>query len=80
MYKLLPLILLSGCQLYGGASIHDRAADSEFEEEKLIATIGASKEINENLEVYIEHLSQPMYEENGYGINQAGFKIKIKLF
>ena len=86
MYKLIPLIFLSGCHLYGGAAVHDRAFDSEFKEDNIITVLGASQELNDNFEVYIEHLSMPFEKEqansNGYGtgINQAGIKAKIKLF
>ena len=86
MYKLPPLILLSGCQLYGGAAIHDRAFDSEFKEDNVITVLGASQELNNNFEVYIEHLSMPFEKEpsnsdgKGWGINQAGIKAKVKIF
>ena len=86
MYKLLPLIFLSGCQLYGGAAIHDRSFDSEFKEDNVITVLGASQELNDNFELYIEHLSMPFERERpnsdgyGNGINQMGIKAKIKLF
>jgi len=80
MYRLFPLILLSGCQLYGGMAFHDTSADSHFKEDKLIGTLGVSQEITENFELFAEHLSMPMITENGLGINQVGAKIKIKLY
>lgn len=78
--------LLSGCHLYGGMSVHDRAFDSEFKEGKVITILGASQELNDNFEIYIEHLSMPFEKEKpnadgyGNGINQVGMKAKIKLF
>ena len=72
-------LLLSGCQLYMGAAVHDKSFDSEFKQERVMTTIGASQDITNNLEVYIEHLSLPTYKEKGYGINQAGAKLKVKL-
>jgi hypothetical protein len=79
IFRLIPLFLLSGCQLYGGAYIHDKAMDSEFKQERLITTFGMSEDINKNLEIYIEHESQPLYDEKGYGLNKLGFKLKTKL-
>ena len=72
-------LLLSGCQLYMGAAVHDKSFDSEFKQERLLATIGASKDITENIEIFIEHTSQPTYEETGYGISKVGIKLKAKL-
>lgn len=86
MYKLLPLLLLSGCHLYAGATVHDRAFDSEFVEDNVITTFGASQELSENFEIYAEHLSMPFEQEQanskgqGNGINQAGIKAKVKIF
>lgn len=80
MYKYLPLTLLSGCQLYGGMAIHDTSADSHFKEDRLIGSIGVSQEVTENLELFVEHLSMPTVTENGLGINQAGFRIKVELY
>ena len=79
MYRLLPLLLLSGCQLYMGAAVYDKSFDSEFKQERLLTTIGASQDMTENIEVFIEHTSQPTYEEEGYGISKAGVKLKVKL-
>ena len=86
MYKLIPLIFLSGCQLYAAAGVHDRAFDSEYNEDKFIGTLGFSQELNDNFELYIEHSSMPLINElrktdnKGHGVNQAGIKAKIKLF
>ena len=80
MYKYLPLILLSGCQLYGGMAIHSTTQDSHFREERFIGNIGVSQEIHENIDLFAEHLSMPTVTENGLGINQVGVKIKVKLY
>jgi len=92
--------LLSGCQLYGGASVHDTSADSEFKSSGMITTFGALQEINDWSEVFIQHRSDPFYTENetrynnicsrsacdyqkddgGQGVNEAGFRLKWKLF
>jgi len=80
MYKLFPLTLLSGCQLYGGMAVHDTSTDSHFKEDKMIGNLGLSQEVTENFELFAEHLSMPTVEENGLGINQVGFKIKVKLY
>jgi len=63
-----------------GGAIHDKALDSNFEEERLIATLGASQDITENIEVFIEHNSQPMYRGDDAGVNKAGIKLKAKIF
>jgi len=92
--------LLSSCYLYGGAAIHDTAFDSEFKDSGYITTFGASQEVNNWSEVYIQHRSDPFYTENrtrynevcgrsicdyakdngGQGVNEAGLRLKVKLF
>lgn len=80
MIRLIPLALLSGCQLYGGGSFHDTSMDSHFKEDRVIAVIGVSQQVHENIDIFAEHLSMPTVTENGYGINQIGFKIKYKVY
>jgi len=87
MYKLLPIILLlTGCQLYGGLSVHDTSFDSEYKEDSTIGFFGVSHEFNKNFEGGIEHESMPFFSENnngrggGYGINKVYGKVRYKLF
>ena len=82
---LILTFLLSGCQLYGGASVHDRSFDSEFKEDGLITTFGASQEfgIAEGIAgvVFIEHDSMPLYRETeGYGVQKLGFELRTRLW
>ena len=86
MIRLLPLFLLSSCQIYAGMAVHDRAFDSEYQEDATIANIGLSQDVHENIELYIGHSSMPWFAEKdngrggGYGVNQAGVKVKYKLY
>ncbi|MEN8171429.1 MAG: hypothetical protein ABFS03_00965 [Chloroflexota bacterium] len=54
--------------------------DSHFKEDRVIAVIGVSQQVHENIDIFAEHLSMPTVTENGYGINQIGFKIKYKVY
>jgi hypothetical protein len=87
MKKYLPLIILflSGCQLYGGASIHDRSFDSEFKDDNVITTFGISQEFNiiKNITgvIFGEHDSMPFIDEvNGYGVNKVGSEVRMRLY
>lgn len=78
-------IILTGCQLYGGASIHDRSMDSEYKEDGTITTFGASQEFiiikDINAELFVQHNSMPFVrEKNGYGVNEIGGKIKMRFY
>ena len=75
-----PLLLLSSCQFSGAFAVHNPTADSEFEEERVIARIEASQELSENAEFYISHESQPLYKEDGNGVNSLGFRVKVKVY
>ena len=71
--------MLTGCYGYMNASVHDRSFDSEFQEHGLITTFGVAHEINESIEVFIQHQSMPFYEEaaDGYGCENRECGVKI---
>lgn len=68
-------LMLSGCFLYGGGSVHTFTKDSAFTDSMPLFTIGAGHDIDDNLNVYIQHKSQP-FEDDGYGLNEAGFILR----
>ena len=82
MIRILAMIpLLSGCHIYGSMGLHDPSFDSEFKQEPLLATIGASHDMTENATVYIEHQSQPASKEyDGFGRNEIGLQLRAKLW
>ena len=81
LFTLSLLIFISSCQLYATAGVHDRAFDSEYVEDAVIATYGLSQEITDNFEAGIEHGSMPFFvEQDGHGVNKAYIKAKVKLF
>ena len=76
----LPL-LLSGCHIYGSMGLHDPSFDSEFKQEPLLATVGASHDMTEHATVYIQHQSQPASKEyDGFGLNEVGLRLRAKLW
>lgn len=80
------MLFISSCYLYVGTSIHDKDFDSEYKERHVLAHFGFEEEINDNLEVFIQHTSMPSYSESlrendsGWGVNEVGIRVKVKLY
>jgi len=80
------LFYQTGCHLYAGATVHDTAFDSQFNQDNLITTFGVSQELNNNFDLYVEHSSLTLKADTidtnggGHGLNQAGIRAKIKIF
>lgn len=78
---LLLTLPLSGCYLYLGSSYHNTDTDSEFKESGWIGSVGMAHEVNDNIEIFMEHSSMPMiHEKDGEGINEIGAKLKFPDF
>lgn len=69
--------LCTGCNLNAGLGIHNNALDGDnFSAETILGVIRASHQLDNNIEIYGEHISQKG-NDSGRGLNHVGATIKI---
>ena len=77
----LAAVLLGGCSVYGGLSMHSRGADApEYNGTNPLGHFGARAEFTERLTGFCEHLSSIPDYEAGLGLNRCGVEVEVDLF
>ena len=73
------LLSITGCNLHAGFGVHDRSLDGDnFGEERLLGIVRISHEFDNRVEIYGEHVSQPMVDDSGRGLNHIGVLVRLR--